>query len=118
MGTVNIHPEKESSGLLFPAIIADTMHLLSGKWTLPIVAFLLTNGKTRFMDIQRGLTGISARVLSQHLQQLEQHKLLTRTAVDAKLTVVNYELTQHGKTLEKVILSIAAWADEHAKIDL
>ena len=89
MDTVNIQPEKECRRILSPVTLADTMQLLSGNWTLQIVAFLLRNGKTRFLGLQKGFTGISARVLSYHLQELEHHNLVTRTVIDAKLTSVD-----------------------------
>ena len=85
------------------------MQLLSCKWKVQIIAFLLRNGKTRYMGLQRGICGISSRVLSKELQELEQNEIISRTVMDPKLTSVEYELTAHGKTLEGVLLCIANW---------
>jgi DNA-binding HxlR family transcriptional regulator len=100
---------KNCSELLSLTLVKETMQLLSGKWKMQIVTFLLRNGKTRYMGLQRGVYGISSRVLSKELQELEQSEIISRTVMDPKLTSVEYELTAHGKTLESVLLSITSW---------
>lgn len=95
--------------------VKETMQLLSGKWKIQIISFLLTNGKTRFMDLLRGVCGISPKVLSGELDELLQHELVSRIVTNPKLISVEYELTVHGKTLENVILSIEKWGIEHLK---
>lgn len=95
--------------------IKDTMQLLSGKWKIQIVGSLLMNGRMRFMDIQRGVEGIAAKMLSKELQELEQIEIVTRTVMNTKPITVEYELTEHGKTLESVILSVANWGLLHRK---
>jgi DNA-binding HxlR family transcriptional regulator len=106
---------KNCSELLSLTLVKETMQLLSGKWKMQIVTFLLQNGKTRYMGLQRGVCGISSRVLSKELQELEQSEIISRTVMDPKLTSVEYELTEHGKTLESVLLSIASWGTAHLK---
>lgn len=96
--------------------VKETVHLLSGKWKIQIIAFLLENGRTRFMEIQRGVAGISCKVLSQELQQMEKDGIIVRMASDAKLTIVEYELTGHGCELKSLLLCITSWGVEHAKI--
>lgn len=97
-------------------ILKKTTHLLAGKWKLEIVGFLLVNDKTRFMDLQRGVTGISSKVLSNELQYLEKNKILQRIVRDDKLSVVEYELTESGKNLKDFIFMITVWGIEHFKI--
>ncbi|MEI3801306.1 MULTISPECIES: winged helix-turn-helix transcriptional regulator [unclassified Chitinophaga] len=96
-------------------VVKDVMPLLSGKWKMQIVSFLLRNGKTRFMDLRRGVAGISSKVLSDELQELEHCKIVSRKVVSPKLISVAYELTKHGKTLETVILTIASWGAAHRR---
>ena len=95
--------------------IKDTMRLLSGKWTMQIVCFLSRNGKTRFMDIQRGVAGISPKILSKELHELQQRDIVFRTVNDPSLISVNYELTTKGKKLLVVILSLIGWGNANHK---
>ena len=95
--------------------IKDTMILLSGKWKIQIIGWLLLYGKVRFMDLLRGIDGIAAKMLSKELQELEQNQIVTRTIMNTKPITVEYELTEHGKTLSGVIEAISAWGVTHRK---
>lgn len=95
--------------------IKDTMILLSGKWKIQIVGWLLLYGKVRFMDLLRGIDGIAAKMLSKELQELEQNEIVVRTVMPTKPITVEYELTEHGKTLNEVITAISAWGVTHRK---
>lgn len=106
------NPGEELSVIL----VKETILLLSGKWKIQIFIFLMKNGKARFMEVQRGVAGISSKILSGELQQMEQNKIVNRMVSDAKLTIVEYELTDHGNELEAVFFCIAQWGAEHLKI--
>ena len=93
--------------------IKDTMELLSGKWKIQIVGSMMMNGKMRFMDLLRDVDGIAAKMLSKELQDLEVHELITRTVKDTKPVTVEYELTEHGKSLENLINEVAKWGIHH-----
>lgn len=93
--------------------IKDTMELLSGKWKVQIVGSMLMNGKMRFMDLLRDVDGIAAKMLSKELQDLEVHELITRTVKDTKPVTVEYELTDHGRSLENLINEVAQWGILH-----
>lgn len=93
--------------------IKDTMTLLSGKWKIQIVGWLLLYGKVRFMDLLRGLDGIGAKMLSKELQELEQNEVVIRKVMQTKPITVEYELTKHGETLSGVIDAISKWGVAH-----
>lgn len=95
--------------------IKDTMILLSGKWKIQIVGWLLLYGRVRFMDMLRGIEGIAAKMLSKELQELEQNEIVSRTVMHTKPITVEYELTEHGKTLSGVIDAISSWGIMHRK---
>ena len=57
--------------------------------------------------------GISPRMLSQELQELEQHQLVKRTVCDTRLTTVEYESTAHGRTLLPVVPALGNWGYLH-----
>ena len=96
---------------LLPAM--DTMELLGGKWKFLIVLGLLYGGKTRFKQLQKSIPGITGKVLSNDLKDLEQNGIVTRTVYDTAPITVQYELTPYGLTLEKLILEIRDWGQTH-----
>lgn len=95
--------------------VEDALYVLGGKWKLRIV-IALVSGHTRFNDLQRTVNGISARVLSNELKQLELNGLLKR-AVQADQTpvVVEYIPTEYAKTLKNVFSVLADWGQKHKK---
>src|SRR5436190_22454627 len=94
--------------------IRDTMDVLSGKWKIAIIGSL-TFGEKRFKELQRDVDGITAKMLSKELKDLEINKLVKRTVFDTKPVTVEYRLTDHGMSLEKIIQDLAIWGDLHRK---
>ncbi len=95
--------------------LMDTMELLSGRWKFVILLALWFGGKMRFKVLQRTIPGITGKVLSKELKLLEEHCILTRTVYDTAPITVEYELTEYGKTLDKVILPLREWGVIHRK---
>ena len=92
--------------------IARTLDLLGDKWTLLIVRELL-RGKCRFRDIEAGLKGIPPNLLSDRLKALEQAHIVTREYFRELPPRVEYSLTDRGRSLERVLESIAGWGMQH-----
>ena len=111
----SIDHEKELYALCKPRLraIHDTMDLLSGKWKVAIIGYLHTMGKCRFMQLQRNIEGIGAKMLSKELKDLEINELLTRTVVETRPATVEYELTDYGKTLQNIINELCSWGYKH-----
>ena len=95
--------------------IKDAMDILSGKWTVQIISVLSYKGVTRFMDLRRFVSGIGAKMLSKELHNLEMNMMVKRTVLDTSPITVEYELTPHGRTLEKTIKEINLWGKLHRK---
>ena len=93
--------------------VKDSMDILTGKWKVHILGTLLYAGKMRFMDLQREVGNIGAKMLSKELRDLEMNRLVTRTVVNTKPITVEYELTEFGKALEPAIESIAQWGIDY-----
>jgi len=93
--------------------IRDTMVLLSGKWKIQIIGCMMMFGAMRFMDLRRRVEGITAKMLSKELQELEQNKLIRRNVINSRLVTVEYELTEHGLSLLDLITKIRAWGLAH-----
>jgi DNA-binding HxlR family transcriptional regulator len=87
---------------------------LNGKWKLPII-ISLTFGEKRFTEISKEVHGITDRMLSKELRDLEVNGLISRI-VDTSFPVkVTYSLTPHSKTLDPVIESLKKWGILHRK---
>ena len=91
--------------------VRDTLDVVSGKWKLVILALLLQEPQ-RFKDLGRQL-GISPRVLTKELVELEQHHLVTRTVRDTRPVTVEYAATTHAQTLSGVIHAMHQWGVLH-----
>ena len=69
----------------------------------------------RFSDLQKEIEGISAKMLSSELKDLEINQLVTRTVLSTQPITVEYQLTDYGQTLKKIIEHLAEWGIEHRK---
>lgn len=98
----------------FLMAIRDTMDVLNGKWKVAIIGSL-TFGEKRFKELQRDVDGITAKMLSKELKDLEINKLVKRTVFDTRPVTVEYRLTEHGRSLEKVIGELAQWGAVYRK---
>ncbi|MBU7571005.1 MAG: helix-turn-helix transcriptional regulator [Flavobacterium sp.] len=95
--------------------VEDALYVLGGKWKLRIMIALFS-GHKRFNDLQRTINGISARVLSSELKQLELNGLLTREVQpDQFPVIVEYIPTQYASTLKDVVSALAEWGQKHKK---
>lgn len=104
---------KECSEILLP--IKDALTILSGKWKIPIITSV-SAGSKRFKEITREITGITDKVLSKELKELEENHLITRKVYDTFPPTVEYEITAHGRSLDKVIMELKDWGLQHRKI--
>lgn len=93
--------------------IEDALHVLGGKWKLRIVVGV-ASGYNRFNELQRAVEGISARVLSNELKDLETNGVITRK-IEAGATpvVVTYEPTEYAKTVIPIVNTLADWGKNH-----
>jgi DNA-binding HxlR family transcriptional regulator len=93
----------------------DALYVIGGKWTLRVIIALLS-GQTRFNELQRTIKGISARVLSSELKDLEINGLVKRVVLaDRKPVVVEYVPTEYSTTLKDLISALADWGANHKK---
>lgn len=93
----------------------DALFVVGGKWKLRVMIAVLS-GHVRFNELQRTIAGISARVLSSELKDLEENGLVKRVVhVNQKPVVVEYLPTEYSKTLKEVIAPLAQWGANHKK---
>jgi DNA-binding HxlR family transcriptional regulator len=95
--------------------IQDSMDVLNGKWKIAIISSICFYNKRRFSDILTDVVGISNKMLSQELKDLEVNKLVKRTVLETQPITVQYELTAHGKSLQTIIKNLTDWGIKHRK---
>lgn len=100
----------------WPAESADTIRQVlsraGDKWSTLVVA-TLQHGPMRYTDLQRAITGVSQRMLTLTLRQLQRDGLITRTAYAEVPPRVEYALTELGITLLDIVLPLIDWASAH-----
>jgi DNA-binding HxlR family transcriptional regulator len=94
--------------------VRDALDILSGKWKLPII-IALSFGNRRFSELARQIPGITDKMLSKELRELEMNELVKRTVYDALPVIVEYSMTAYGKTLERLIGELQTWGEQHRK---
>lgn len=92
--------------------IADALYVIGGKWKLRII-IALKEGNRRFNELQRVIDGISAKVLSTELKDLELNGFVKRTVFTGSPVIVEYELTDYSETLSDVLHSLSEWGAMH-----
>ncbi|MFD2671720.1 winged helix-turn-helix transcriptional regulator [Marinicrinis sediminis] len=91
--------------------IKRAMDILDGKWTMLIIRDLL-GGKKRFGELRYSLEGVSPKMLTQRLKQLEEEQIIRKISYPVMPPKVEYELTEKGHQLRPVIESLAVWGNE------
>jgi DNA-binding HxlR family transcriptional regulator len=94
--------------------VRDALEVLSGRWKLPILIALSSRPK-RFKEISKNIKGITDKMLSKELKDLEINKLVTRTVYDTFPPTVEYASTEHSKSLGNVIMALKDWGTLHRK---
>ncbi len=94
--------------------IQDTLYVVNGKWKLVILSILVNSGTHRFGELSR-IAGISPRILSKELQELEMNMLITRKVLDTKPITVEYSATTYADSLKEVLDAMIRWGQNHKK---
>ena len=92
--------------------VRDALDVLSGKWKLPIIASLIFGNKP-FNQIARDIPGITDKILSKELKDPEQNQLIKHTLYDGFPPFVEYPITEHGLSLQKLIGKLREWGVSH-----
>ena len=93
--------------------VTTTAQLIGRKWHPVIVFELLKAEPLGFNELKRAADGISNKVLSDALEDLEDKELVDREVIDDKPVRVEYSLTEFGNSLEPVIRAMGVWGIEH-----
>lgn len=89
-----------------------TIEFIGKRW-MGIIIYQLLDGPKRYHELVSEIEGISDRLLTERLRELEAHKLVVKKKSDPAARKVEYELTGKGKELEKIIHAIFEWVKKN-----
>ncbi|GAA1386245.1 helix-turn-helix domain-containing protein [Kitasatospora putterlickiae] len=94
--------------------VRQILDRIADKWSLLVIA-LLDRGSLRFTELRREIDGVSQRMLTVTLRQLERDGLVERTVHPVVPPRVDYALTPLGHTLHETVRSLVAWTETHQR---
>jgi DNA-binding HxlR family transcriptional regulator len=92
--------------------IRDALFVLNGKWKLPLI-FTLIEKPRRFNEIQLSVKGITPKILSKELKDLEENGFVKRIVYPTTPVTVIYEITAYSHTLKSVLNELRLWGTQH-----
>lgn len=105
-----LSPDECTRGIM---ALEDTLYVIGGKWKLKIISALRMGGSSRFNQLQQTVTGISARILSKELKELELNGFVKRKVYTDTPVVVTYEITPYSDTLGTLLTEMIKWGTTH-----
>jgi DNA-binding HxlR family transcriptional regulator len=111
-GAKQIYPESSPE---VEALVRDIIGRIADKWTLLVLDLLEEKGTLRFGEISRGVDGVSQKMLTKTLRQMECDGLITRVVHPEIPPRVEYTLTAIGESLTCAFCGVWMWASEHHK---
>jgi len=95
------------------ALVNDLIGRVADKWTMIILEVLTEHGELRFTQLSRHVSGISQKMLTQTLRQMERDGMVTRTVHAVVPPRVDYRLTDLGGSLGAAFCGVWLWAEEN-----
>lgn len=92
--------------------VETTLTMISDKWKVLILRDLLT-GTKRFGELKKSLTGVSQKVLTSQLREMEENVLVERKAYPEVPPRVEYSLTPLGRSLQPIMDAMRAWGEQY-----
>lgn len=93
-------------------LVREVLERIADKWTL-LVIDALEAGELRFTRIQERVGGVSQKMLTKTLRQLERDGLVTRTVHPVVPPHVDYKLTPRGESLAEAVCAVWLWVEKH-----
>jgi DNA-binding HxlR family transcriptional regulator len=95
--------------------VEATLNVIGGKWKVVILFSLTSDGTLRFAELRRKIPGISERMLTQQLRELERDCIVHRKVYAEVPPKVEYSLTTYGKTLRPITEAMCKWGRKHVE---
>jgi len=97
----------------FGCSVEATLSVIGGRWKPVILFHLLEQDVLRFNAMKRSIEGITQRMLTNQLRELESDGVVQRKVYAEVPPRVEYRLTQYGKTLKPILVAMREWGAEH-----
>jgi DNA-binding HxlR family transcriptional regulator len=110
MSVAETDPESWDADPRVEALVTEVIARVADKWTMLIIETLVEHGEVRFSQIGRLVGGISQKMLTQTLRQMERDGLVVRTIHPVIPPRVEYRLTDLGLTLGEAFCGVWTWA--------
>lgn len=94
--------------------VDTTLKVIGGKWKL-LILWHLNQTTLRFSELERRIEGITQKMLTQQLRELENDKLISRKIFAVVPPRVEYSITEHGRSLDQVLSELGLWGERHQK---
>ncbi|MEP6954723.1 MAG: helix-turn-helix domain-containing protein [Solirubrobacteraceae bacterium] len=94
------------------AFYHEAVELIGRRWTGAIVAVLIDHGPLRFSELRQSVPGVSDRLLSERVRELEGRGLVERTVEPGPPISVHYDVTAMGRELTPAITQLRSWAQQ------
>ncbi|MDC3417420.1 winged helix-turn-helix transcriptional regulator [Aquibacillus salsiterrae] len=93
--------------------VEDALSILVGKWKPIILLHLLQKGTKRFNELKRSMPGITQKMLTKQLRELEDEDIIERVVYPQVPPKVEYSITEYGKSLEPILEAMHEWGKNH-----
>jgi DNA-binding HxlR family transcriptional regulator len=103
---------EKNTNSAFQCPVTATMSILSGKWK-PIILWRIQNGVNRFGELKKQIPGITQKMLTQQLRELEQDRILDRKVFAQVPPRVEYSFSEYGLSLQPVLQALCKWGEIH-----
>lgn len=95
--------------------VEATIDVIEGKWKPVMLCHLQNNGRMRTSALKRAIPTITQKMLTQQLRELEKDGIINRIVYDQVPPKVEYELSEYGQTLGKILSSLCYWGEFHVE---
>ncbi|MEK4563664.1 winged helix-turn-helix transcriptional regulator [Alkalihalobacillus sp. FSL R5-0424] len=95
--------------------VDTALEILMGKWKHRILFELSKNDVMRFNELKRAIPGITQKMLTAQLRELEHHDIVIRKVYAQIPPKVEYSMTEYGKSLQPLLDAMHEWGSKHAK---
>jgi DNA-binding HxlR family transcriptional regulator len=122
MATTTAPQRHEQAKLEFNAFMAECpsrqlLDIIANKWVALVLA-ALGDGPRRHSELRREIAGVSQKMLTQTLRQLERDGLLSRAVTPSVPVRVDYEMTELGHDLQRLVVQLKSWAENNMSVVL
>lgn len=90
-----------------------SLDIISGKWKPSILFHLINNEQLRFSELQKAMPGITKKMLSAQLKELEYDNIIHREVYPEIPPKVEYSLTEYGHEFKTLLISMRTWGRNH-----